>query len=776
MVSEYKRKDDSINYLKDFEPRVYQQNIFDTCTKNNTMVVLPTGVGKTAIFLMMAAFRLNMYPKSKILLLGPTRPLIEQYYQVFEKYFNIDKDKMSIFTGFVSPEERAKLWKNSQIIFSTPQGLENDVLSNRINISEVSLLGFDEAHRATGEYSYNFIAKQYMKRALHPRILALTASPGTDNDSINQVCQNLFIEKIEVRSTTDGDVAPYVKDVDVKKIFVELPDEFIQIKEYLDKCYKSKMQELKSLGITTDSVRYSKKNILGLQASIHAKIAGGERDFETLRALSITAEVIKLHHAIELIETQGIQPLKEYIEKLHLEARAGKVKATVNLVKDVNFRSACALTDKLVLTEHEHPKLTELKNIITEELNSDNPENQNKKIIIFSQYRDAGSKINKELSALGFKCKLFVGQAKKKDTGLSQKKQKEMLEQFSNNDFNILISSSVGEEGLDIPQVDLVVFYEPVPSAIRKIQRSGRTGRLEDGRVIMLITKDTIDEVYYHVARNKEKRMYRTISDITKNYALKNSDTTYPANSEIKPRKSLMDYEHVESEISSDSQADSKKNKIDQPLRITADYREKGSNVLKELLDKCDLTLEKLGTGDFLLSSRVCVEYKTVQDFVDSILDGRLLTQLKELKKYDKPLIVIEGVEDIYAVRKVHPNAIRGMISTITISYGIPLIQTRNSKDTAEYLLAIAKREQEEGKNSIQHHTNKPVTLKEQQEFFVSSLPNIGMGGAVPLLKHFKSVKNIVNATEKELQEVDLIGPKKSKTLKDVFDSEWKEY
>jgi len=778
IVDDYMKKDTQVNYLKDFTPRLYQESIFNTCAKFNTMVVLPTGVGKTAIFLMAAAYRLNLYPKSKILLLGPTRPLIEQYAQVFEKHFNIEKEKMSIFTGFVAPEKRAELWKTSQIIFSTPQGLENDILSNKINIEDISLLGFDESHRATGEYSYSFIAKQYMKKALHPRILALTASPGTDHETINQVCGNLFIEKIEVRNTEDEDVKPYVKDVDIKKIFVELPDEFLEIKKYLDLCFKSKFNELKNLGFTTDKVSYSKKNLLGLQASIHVKIAQGERDFETLKAISLLAEAIKVRHAVELIETQGVDSLKEFLNKLHSEASSGKTKASVNLVKDINFRSAVIKTDK-ILGKFEHPKFEELKNIIKEELNPDNEENKNKKIIIFSQYRDAGSKITKELTSLGFKTKLFVGQAKKKGTGLTQKAQKDMLEEFSNSDFNILVSSSVGEEGLDIPQVDLVIFYEPVPSAIRKIQRSGRTGRLDDGRIIMLITKDTVDEVYYHVARNKEKRMYRTIDEITKNYnngtKLDNdgtkmridNNTIASNNSSANSAKTLMDYENKSSSEEQHTQSTK--------LRVIADYREKGSNVLKELIDKVDLGLEKLSIGDFLLSSRVIVEYKTVQDFVDSIIDGRLLTQLKQLKQYERPLIIVEGNEDIYSVRRIHPNAIRGMIATITVSYGIPIIQTKTSRDTAEYLIAIAKREQEEGKSEVQYHYGKPLSVKEQQEYFISALPNIGMGGARPLLKHFKSVKNIVNASEDDLKKVDLIGPKKSKSIKDIFDKEWEE-
>lgn len=759
-------------YLKDFEPRLYQESIFNTCTKNNTLVVLPTGIGKTAIFLMMAAYRLNLYPKSKILLLGPTRPLIEQYHAVFAKHFNIDEKKMSIFTGFVSPEKRQELWKDSQIIFSTPQGLENDIMSGRILLSDVSLLGFDECHRSIGDYSYNFIAKQYIKKALYPRIIGLTASPGSDNEKIQEVCQNLFIEKIEIRTNKDKDVVPYVQEVNIDRRFVELPDIFKDIKVYFDAAIKSKIRELKSLGFVTDSVSYSKKNLLGIQAALHVKIAHGEKDFEILRSISILAEIIKLSHAIELLETQSLDSLKQYMDKLQHEAVTGKIKATQNLVKDINFRYAYTKLEKAEGIEH--PKLIELKSIIEEELDKSISENTGKKIIIFSQYRDSGTKITKMINDMGFKAKLFVGQAIKKDTGLSQKKQKEMLEQFSNSEFNVLVSSSVGEEGLDIPQVDLVIFYEPVPSAIRKIQRSGRTGRLEKGRIIMLITKDTMDEVYYHVARNKEKKMYREIGIIKNNSGL--SGLTELNNGLHKDEKEGTSKKITLHDYSEKNYTDTEKNNVNTSFKIIADYREKGSNVLKEIINQdTTLQLEKLSIGDFLLSSKIIVEYKTVHDFVDSILDGRLLSQLKELKKYDKPILIIEGTEDIYSVRRVHPNAIRGMLITIAVSYGIPIIQTRYPKETAELLIMIAKKEQLDEKAEITHHFAKPLSLKEQQEYFISALPNIGMGGAVPLLKYFKTVKGIVNATEEQLQDVDLIGPKKSKILKEVFDTEWKE-
>ncbi|MBW3015230.1 DEAD/DEAH box helicase, partial [Candidatus Woesearchaeota archaeon] len=207
--------------IKDFTPRLYQQTILATCANYNTLVVLPTGLGKTNIFLMLASQRLMQYPDSKVLFVGPTRPLIEQYYSVFKKHFNIDEDKIAVFTGMISPDKRAELWKKSQVIFSTPQGLENDIISDKIDISSVSLLGIDEAHRSVGDYSTVFIAKQYNKKSQWPRILALTASPGSDFEKINEVCKNLFIEKIEVRTDKDPDVKPYIQDVSVEWVEVE---------------------------------------------------------------------------------------------------------------------------------------------------------------------------------------------------------------------------------------------------------------------------------------------------------------------------------------------------------------------------------------------------------------------------------------------------------------------------------------------------------------------------------------------------------------------------
>jgi Fanconi anemia group M protein len=212
-------------------------------------------------------------------------------------------------------------------------------------------------------------------------------------------------------------------------------------------------------------------------------------------------------------------------------------------------------------------------------------------------------------------------------------------------------------------------------------------------------------------------------------------------------------------------------------ILIFADYREKGSPVIKQLLDlNVDLKLDKLEYADYLLSRRVAVEFKTVQDFVDSIMDNRLMEQIRELKRqYERPVIIIEGIEDIYSVRNIHPNAIRGMIANIIVSYGIPLIYTKSPIETASLLFIIAKREQEFENREFMPHSDKRIAdTKWLQEYIISALPGIGAVLAKPLLQHFKSIKNIVNASVDELKEVEGIGKKKAEEIRKILDEEYK--
>ncbi|MFW6220674.1 MAG: DEAD/DEAH box helicase [Nanoarchaeota archaeon] len=759
--------------IKDFSPRLYQETIFANSISQNTLIVLPTGLGKTNIFLMIAAHRLKLYPKSKILFLGPTRPLINQYFEVFSKYFEIEKEKMCILTGMVKPQKRIELWNNSTIIFSTPQGLENDIISEKIKLDNVSLLGIDEAHRAVGDYSYVYIAKNYHEKSMYELIIALTASPGSDIEKIEEVIKNLYIENIEAKSDDDLDVKEYIKKVSTTWIGVDFPDKLNRIYTYLKECLKSKLLLIKEQGfldvININNV--SRREMLLIQATLQGELARGNKDFSVLKSLSYAAEAMKIQHAIELIETQGLYSLKLYLESIIEQSYKTKTKAILNLVNDINFKSALILSQKINADGFLHPKISKLIEILENKIT-----NKNKKAIIFTQFRDTGKNLAEILNKnKNIKAELFVGQAKKNNnTGLTQKKQIELINDFKENKFNVLISSSVGEEGLDVPQVDLVVFYEPIPSAIRHIQRRGRTGRQESGEVIILFTKKTRDEIYRWAAPRKEKKMFSLIEKVKKKIQFKLIDNGFNSkfnynNVNNKLTNYLTDNQHL-----TENEDEIKETRI----LIYADYREKGNKIIKELINnKIQIKLEKLEYGDYLLSDDCCVEFKTKIDFVDSILDGRLLEQVKNLKfRYNKPIIILQGEEDLYSLRNIHPNAIRGMIATITVSFNVPIIYTKNNIDTSLMLMFIAKKEQTNNDKEFMPHFEKNITSnKATQEYIISSFPGIGGLLSKSILKEFNTIKNFVNSDIDKLKNVEKIGNKKAKQIIDIINNSYKD-
>ena len=730
--------------IRDFTPRLYQQTILGTAAHKNTLVVLPTGLGKTAIAFLLAIQRLHHYPTSKILMLSPTKPLCEQHVETFKKHLTIPAEKIVLFTGSVSPDQRAEQWKDATIVVSTPQGLENDVINRRVKLEEVSLLIFDEAHHARGDYSYVWLADQYEKTSRFSRILALTASPGSDMEQVKEICSNLKIEKVEVRTEHDPDVKPYVQELKMKWVKVEFPEEFRRVQTFLRECRKSKLLEAQRYGYCS-SADMNKGELLGLQGELQQKISLGEREFELLRSISVIAEALKVDHALELLESQGLEQLHRYITRLQHEALSSPVKAVQNLVIDVNFKSAAYLIAELVAKQIEHPKLPKLLELVSREVAQDKAV----KIIVFTQFRDSAQEIIKKLSSQGITSSIFVGQAKKNGLGFSQKQQQEILDKFRAGEFSVLVATSVAEEGLDIPKVDTVIFYEPIPSAIRSIQRRGRTGRLEKGEVTVLMTAGTRDEAYRWSSHHKEKRMYRNLEQLKSGLALVKVETPLPL-----PLQRFFPEEQV--------------------VAVLADHREKDNKIVKELIELgVSVKTGQLESADYLISGRVAVELKKVPDFVASLIDGRMLEQVRNLKKnFDKAIVIIEGEEDIYAVRKVHANAIRGMLASIVLDFGVPVLYTKNPRDTAGLLAVMAKREQDKG-SDFSYHERKPHAEEEQLEFFVSSLPGIGLQTARSLLEQFGSIRNLVNASKEELLAIKGIGEKTAERLVMLFGKEY---
>ncbi len=500
--------------LKNIQPRKYQQAIFETCKEKDCLVVLPTGTGKTLIALMTAIDRFKKFPLEKILILAPTRPLIEQHFESFKKNLPEDWADMQLFTGKTPADKRKQIWETAEFIFSTPQCIANDLDKMLYQLNEVSLLIVDECHRCLKNYAYNRVAQKYKTQATNPRVLALTASPGGDKKTITQVCANLGINAVEIRTQKSPDVLPYLQELEFEKIEVEFPAEFMEIKILLEEIYNKKISELKHRRVLFGYA--SKTMLLKTQAKLMQNIKR-KRNINNMLAVSACATALKISHALTLLETQTISSFIVYLKDLFKQASEKKSKGVQKLVRNPCFAKAYTLATTL---NKEHPKLQVLKEIVKKQFQT----NPDSRIIVFAQFRETVLTISEELNKIQeVKADTFVGQAiknheKGKTTGLKQKEQKEMIEKFKLGKINVLVATSIAEEGLDIPEVNEVIFYEPIPSAIRKIQRAGRTARLSKGVLKILITKKTLDETFHYVANHKEKRMHKAIDEIKKDF------------------------------------------------------------------------------------------------------------------------------------------------------------------------------------------------------------------------------------------------------------------
>lgn len=486
-----------------FQPRAYQAKIAEAAAQTNTLVVLPTGLGKTMIAIMVAAEVLGRRQGSKVMVLAPTRPLVMQHFQSFKRQLKLPEEAFAVLTGTVEPGERELLWRKARVVFATPQTVYNDVKRGRVSLKEVSLAVFDEAHRSVRDYTYTKLAGAYREYADHPLILGLTASPGSSKARVDEIKKSLFIERIEARTEQSEDVREYVERTNIEAVKVKVPDEYYEVTLGLREVFNEKVKRLVAGGFLRDS-RVSKKALLEARATISARLAtarskGGPSGY-IFGAIFSQAQAVVVLHALEMIETQGAPSLARYLRKL--EEKEDKGKATASLVKDPRWLRIVEQAE--ALKGLEHPKVGVLMKVVKAQVES----KSDSRVIVFTQYRDTIEDIVRAFAREGLVAQRFVGQSDREGSeGMDQQTQTEVLERFREGRFKILVSSSIGEEGLHVPDVDLVVFYEAVPSEIRYIQRRGRTGRTTEGKVVILLAEGTVDEAYYYTTLRKESRM-----------------------------------------------------------------------------------------------------------------------------------------------------------------------------------------------------------------------------------------------------------------------------
>ena len=479
--------------IKNFTPRPYQQNIIKTCINKNTLVCIPTGLGKTKIAILLAIEQVNKYKNTKALILTPTKPLANQIYNEFKESTTVEENKIILLTGAINPNKRKALYEEAIIIMATPQTIQEDIENNRIEIGDFSLLVIDEAHRSRENFANTKVAKEYVKRAKYQRILALTASPGSTKAKIDEICNNLSIEAVEIRTEQDTDILEFVQNKEIEYINVELSKEIKTIHNLIKEIYKSRIEGIKNFNISKPASQITKVDLLFLQKRLQRDLPN--KNPSTFYGLSLVAQLLKLSHAMEMLETQGLNSFNDFLTKLETE----ETKAAKAIVKDLNVIKARTLTKELLDNFIDHPKIEKLKEIIKTTMEN----KKDSRIIIFTTYRNTVENIVKIINATGIKTTRLVGQKE----GLTQKQQIEAIEEFNSGKYNCLVTTSIGEEGIHIGEADVAIFYDNTPSSIRKIQRTGRVGRLKPGRVIFMITTGTRDATYYWKSKKDESRM-----------------------------------------------------------------------------------------------------------------------------------------------------------------------------------------------------------------------------------------------------------------------------
>ncbi len=205
---------------------------------------------------------------------------------------------------------------------------------------------------------------------------------------------------------------------------------------------------------------------------------------------------------------------------------------------------------------------------------------------------------------------------------------------------------------------------------------------------------------------------------------------------------------------------------------IIVDTREKQSMISANLIEqKANIEYEKLEIGDYLIGNTI-IERKTFSDFANSMINKRLISQLQEIKKYPKYFLIVEGFYYNYREFNIHENAIRGMFLSVAIDFQVPIVFTENEKDTANFLILTAKKYEKPNQENSLRQSKTANTIEEQKQFILEGFPGIGPVTARELLREFKSLQGIFNATGKRLDKIKEFDENKIKKFRELLEGQ----
>ncbi|TFK23114.1 P-loop containing nucleoside triphosphate hydrolase protein [Coprinopsis marcescibilis] len=509
--------------------RAYQYNIVKNALLENTLVALPTGMGKTFIAGVVMLNYYRWFPEGKIIFLAVTKPLVAQQAIACHETCGIPGPDGIEMTGNVRTALRARYWEEKRVFYMTPQTLQTDLTSGRCNPEEVILLVIDEAHHATGNHSYNQVIRYLMSKNPHFRVLALTATPGNAVEKVQDIIDGLHISHIEIRNEESIDLKPYIFEKAVKTHVLQATGDVGIVRDMLVKYIDKIAGPLRNQGLfISQAIKLHPYYPLRLLSESKNK-----RFYQPLHQLS------QLARAMLYVLTGSIPSCHEYLleikEKeendLKTNEKAKKVWTDNPIFKELMQK----LDDLKINGSTPHPKMEKLINILVNffgtrmpdaESGQDGqtPEESTSRVMVFSSYRAVVEEIVSQLESHKplIRAAAFTGQAtdKKGRKGLKQKEQTELIQRFQRGEFNVLVATCIGEEGLDIGEVDCTVCYDTDKAPIRMVQRFGRTGRKRAGEVHALLA-ETREEFNLDKAKEHYSEIQKVIcrGEVFKLYA-----------------------------------------------------------------------------------------------------------------------------------------------------------------------------------------------------------------------------------------------------------------
>ncbi|CZR50811.1 related to ATP-dependent DNA helicase mph1 [Phialocephala subalpina] len=509
--------------------RSYQYTIVKNGLFNNLLVALPTGLGKTFIAATIMYNYFRWTKDAKIVFVAPTKPLVAQQVNACFNIVGIPRSQTTMLTGDQQPALRAEEWEDKRVFFMTPQTLDNDLRTGIADPKKIVLLVVDEAHRATGNYAYCKVVSLLRKFNKSFRILALTATPGASVEAVQEVIDNLEISKVEIRTEESLDIQQYVHRRDIDQIILDPSDEIIRIKELFSKVLQPLVNTLcgQNAYWNKDPMVLTPFGMMQARKAWFASDAGKKANMGLKGMMNTLFSILaSIAHSIKLLNFHGISPFYHAVKDFRDNVADTKGKPSKWKTQIVNSDEFKKMMDTIHMWLSKddfvgHPKLTFLCDTILNHfldagegrLSEDAPPSSTR-VIVFSEFRDSAEDIVRILNRHGpmVRASVFVGQQdSKRSDGMNQAKQQETIAKFKKGIFNVIVATSIGEEGLDIGQVDLIVCYDASGSPIRMLQRMGRTGRKRAGNIVLLLMRGKEEESFAKAKDNYEQ-MQKMIS------------------------------------------------------------------------------------------------------------------------------------------------------------------------------------------------------------------------------------------------------------------------